>query len=85
MKRWTNTGLMLAQRLRRWPNIKPILDQCFVFVGLLSLFKLNDVGRLGLAGCVRCQHTLWLQLLPWFLILQCIVYNNNLGHLTAKQ
>ena len=30
---WTNAGLMLAHRLRRWTNIKPALVQgvsCFV-------------------------------------------------------
>ena len=30
---WTNAGLMLGQRLRRWPNIKPTLVQCIVFIG----------------------------------------------------
>ena len=28
---WTNVGSMLAQRLRRWPNIKTTLFQCLVF------------------------------------------------------
>ena len=32
-KHWPNAGLMLDQRLRRWPNIKPALGQCFVFAG----------------------------------------------------
>ena len=31
MGRCTNVGLMLAHRLRRWPNIKPTLVQCAVF------------------------------------------------------
>ena len=26
-----NAGLMLGQRRRRWPNIKPGLDYCIVF------------------------------------------------------
>ena len=30
---WNNVGLMLAHRLRRWPNIKPTLFQCVVFAG----------------------------------------------------
>ena len=30
MKHWTNAGLMLANRLRSWPNITPALVQCFV-------------------------------------------------------
>ena len=28
---WANVGLMLGQRRRRWPNIKPALAQCIVF------------------------------------------------------
>ena len=35
---WTNGGLMLGQRRRRWPNIKPALVQRLVFdVWLLAL------------------------------------------------
>ena len=30
---WHNAGLMLAHRLRRWPNITPALCQCPVFAG----------------------------------------------------
>ena len=29
----TNVGLMLGQRPRRWPNIKPAFVQCLVFTG----------------------------------------------------
>ena len=29
---WPNVGLMLAQRRRRWADIRPALDQRFVFV-----------------------------------------------------
>ena len=29
----SNVGLMLDQRLRRWPNDKPTLDECLVFAG----------------------------------------------------
>ena len=32
-RRWTNVVLMLAQRLRRWPDIKATLAQCLVFAG----------------------------------------------------
>ena len=28
---WISAGLMLVQRLRRWPNIKPTLIQCVVY------------------------------------------------------
>ena len=34
-RRWSNAGLMLSQRRRRWPNIKPALDQRLVCAGLL--------------------------------------------------
>ena len=32
-RRWSNVGLMLAQRLRRWSNISPTLGQRLVFAG----------------------------------------------------
>ena len=32
-KRATNADLMLAQRLRRWANIKAVLDECLVTAG----------------------------------------------------
>ena len=32
----TNVGLMLAQRRRRWANIKPTLDQRLVFAGTVN-------------------------------------------------
>ena len=32
-RRWTNAGLKLAHRLRRWPNINPALVQRLVFAG----------------------------------------------------
>ena len=35
-KHWIDVGLMLGQRRRRWPNIKPTLFQCLVFAGSLS-------------------------------------------------
>ena len=30
---WTNVGIMLAHRLRRWPDIKPTLGQRLLFNG----------------------------------------------------
>ena len=33
-RRGNNAGLMLGQRRRRWPNIKPALDQYSVFLAL---------------------------------------------------
>ena len=38
-RQWINAGLMLAQRLRRWPNISPALVQCLVLARVL----LDDV------------------------------------------
>ena len=34
--RWTNAGLKLVHRLRRWTNIKPALVQRIVFAGIVS-------------------------------------------------
>ena len=31
-KKWPNVGLMLGHRLRRWPTIKPTLDQYRVYL-----------------------------------------------------
>ena len=31
LKCWTNADLILAYRLRRWPNIEPALGQCILF------------------------------------------------------
>ena len=36
MRRWPNVGLLLAHRLRRWPNSKPALDQRLVFAGMYT-------------------------------------------------
>ena len=38
----TNAGLLLAHRLRRWPNIKPTLVRCLVFAGYLLLREEAD-------------------------------------------
>ena len=48
-RRWRNAGLMLDQRLRRWPNIKPALRQPLVLAGLLSIFpsQYNNVCMHG--------------------------------------
>ena len=43
-KHWTNVGLMLAQRLRRWPNIKPTLVYWLMFAGWWWF----DAGRYSL-------------------------------------
>ena len=37
VSRCPNVGLMLAHRLRRWPNIRPTLGQHLVFAGLDQL------------------------------------------------
>ena len=36
---WNNNVLMLAQRLRRWPNIKTSLFQRFVLAGYIALWS----------------------------------------------
>ena len=34
MKHRPDVGLLLAHRLRRWPNSEPTLDQCLMFAGM---------------------------------------------------
>ena len=36
VRRPHNAGLMLGQCRRRWPNIKPALDECLMFAGFHS-------------------------------------------------
>ena len=38
---WTNDGLMLAKRRRRWASINPLLVQCSAFAGWLSKSRTN--------------------------------------------
>ena len=42
-KRWPNVDLMLAQRLRRWPNMKPTSSQCFVSAGSVQEYYLKKM------------------------------------------
>ena len=43
-KTLTNAGLLLAQRRRRWANIKPALGQRLVFAGIMVDRHLMNVG-----------------------------------------
>ena len=36
MRGWPNVGLLLAHRLRNWPNSKPALSQRFMFAGYVQ-------------------------------------------------
>ena len=36
-----NAVLMLAQRLRRWPNIEPTLEKCTMFEGKSSCMSIQ--------------------------------------------
>ena len=38
---WTNVGLMLVQRRRRWTNVKPALARSIVLTGMVSTFLSN--------------------------------------------
>ena len=60
MRRWTNIGLMVGRRRRRWPTIKLIFVQRLAFPWLSSLllysptlFVTQNVGRV-LAQHQRC-------------------------------
>ena len=48
--RKTNAAVILAYRLRRWPNTKPALVQCLVFAGMIILIKTYTVTRIPY-GC----------------------------------
>ena len=37
-RNWTKVGLMLGLRQTRWPNIKPTLNKCFVFMDSRQIF-----------------------------------------------
>ena len=41
-RRWTNVGLMLVQRRRRWASLKPALVQCLVFSCEMMQFRTDD-------------------------------------------
>ena len=53
-----NAGLMLGQRLRHWPNIKPALDKFLAFARQLSVWlRLHD-DLMATAGYIRyCQSS----------------------------
>ena len=42
---WNNVCLMLAHRLRRWPNNKPTLGQCVVFARIYRCLLYNLLRR----------------------------------------
>ena len=52
-------GSMLAQRLRRWSNIEPTLDECFVFAGVEV-----DPTRLPISAHFDADHPSYPRLSP---------------------
>ena len=42
MRRRSNVGLLLANRLRRWPNSKPTLDRRLMFAGYIQLTSMTS-------------------------------------------
>ena len=48
MRRWPNIGLLLAHRLRSWPNSKSALSQRLMFAGYVQyLLHIHVGGALG--------------------------------------
>ena len=47
-RRWPNAGIMLGQRRRRWPYIKPLLSQRLLFAGIT---KSTDVRHQHIFHC----------------------------------
>ena len=43
IRRWSNFGLLLAHRLRRWPNSKPMLGQSLLFAASPSVFRCRSM------------------------------------------
>ena len=50
---WTNSGLRLGRRRRRWPNLKPALVRCIVSTGMDAV---GGGGVLVAAGWVVIHH-----------------------------
>ena len=44
MRRWPNIGLLLAHRLRSWPNRKSALSQLLMFAGYFQYLLYIHVG-----------------------------------------
>ena len=66
-RRWANAGLMLVQRLQRWPNIKPALAENSVFSKLLPMaghFSCWMVLHSN-SDSIYAYNTLWKQTLSW--------------------
>ena len=58
-RHWTNAGLMLAQRRRRWDNISPALVQCLVFAGMFN----GGACILGeIIMVIICLFILWIKI-----------------------
>ena len=60
-RRWTNADLMLAHRLRRWPNIKSALVQRLVFAGYF--WKLLEYHIYLVELIVKRATFLWTRLI----------------------
>ena len=62
MKRLPNNGFTLGQRLRRWPNVKPLLGDSFVVTGswlVDNMWLLRSVMR-GAKQQTSCVVLQWL-------------------------
>ena len=66
-RHWTNVGLMVAYRLRRWPNINPTLLQYLVFTEERhwSLLAPPHAGHGGASIRLIERHILTEQLIFW--------------------
>ena len=59
-RRWTNADLMLAHRLRRWPNIKSALVQRLMFAGYhWKLLEYRIKKQIYLVGLFVKRATFW--------------------------
>ena len=56
--RWNNDVLLLAQRLRRWPNIKTSLFQRAVFAGM-CLHVVGGIIHIFIMHILYVKHKEW--------------------------
>ena len=74
-RHWSSDGSMLAHRLRRWPNLDPALEQCFMlsFVDILRMYLLE--ANIGL----QFEHWFWsLLCFITFTICICLFPDNTI-------